>query len=69
MQPRWKSTAGIPMPPPPNSNLEYVARIRLSFGVVAGALLVGIVATIAASLLPALRVARMPIVEALRRLV
>jgi putative ABC transport system permease protein len=63
------SEVGIPMPPPPNSNLEYVARIRLSAGVVGGAAVIGILATIIASLLPAIRVSRLPIVEALRRLV
>lgn len=62
------SEMGIPMPPPPNSNLEYVARIRLSPGVIAGGALVGIVATLTASLFPALRVSRLPIVEALRRI-
>jgi putative ABC transport system permease protein len=63
------SQLGIPMPPPPNSNLEYVARIRLSPGVIGGAAAVGVLATVIASAVPALRVSRMPIVEALRRLV
>jgi putative ABC transport system permease protein len=63
------SEVGIPMPPPPNSNLEYVARIRLSVGVVAGAAAIGVIATAIASALPAFRVSRMPIVEALRRIV
>jgi putative ABC transport system permease protein len=62
------SEVGIPMPPPPNSNLEYVARIRLSPGVVAGAAIIGIVATVIASIVPAIRVSRLPIVEALRRI-
>jgi putative ABC transport system permease protein len=63
------SEVGIPMPPPPNSNLEYVARIRLSPAVVGGAVAIGILATVIASVLPAVRVSRLPIVEALRRLV
>ena len=63
------SEVGIPMPPPPNSNLEYVARIRLSPGVIGGAAAIGVLATVIASALPAIRVSRMPIVEALRRLV
>lgn len=63
------SYAGIPMPPPPNSNLEYTARIMLVPSVVAGAFFVGLIATVLASLGPAYRVSRLPIVEALRRLV
>jgi len=63
------SFVGIPMPPPPNSNLEFIARIRVVPAVFGGALLVGLLATILASLAPALRVSRLPIVEGLRRLV
>jgi putative ABC transport system permease protein len=63
------SETGIPMPPPPNSNLEYVSRIRLSTGVIVGSATIGVVATVIASFLPALRVSRLPIVEALRQLV
>ena len=61
------SLIGIPMPPPPNSNLEYVARIALVPAVVSTAFAVGLSATVLASLLPAFRVSRLPIVEALRR--
>jgi putative ABC transport system permease protein len=60
------SAVGIPMPPPPNSNLSYVAQIRLVPGVVAQAFLTGFVATVLAAVLPALRVARIPVVDALR---
>ncbi|HYX64139.1 MAG TPA: ABC transporter permease [Burkholderiales bacterium] len=63
------SYAGIPMPPPPNSNLEYTARIMLVPSVIAGAFLIGLIATVLASVAPAYRVSRLPIVEALRRLV
>lgn len=63
------SEIGISMPPPPNSNLEFVARIRLSSGVITGAIAVGVVATVMASFVPALRVTRAPIVENLRQLV
>ena len=63
------STLGIPMPPPPNSNLEYVARIRLYPSLVISAAGIGVFATVAACLIPAIRVARIPIAEALRRLV
>jgi putative ABC transport system permease protein len=63
------SELGIPMPPPPNSNLEYVARIRLSPGVLITAVAIGALATVIASVIPAVRVARIPIADALRRLV
>jgi len=61
------SSVGIPMPPPPNSNSGYTALIRVVPSVVLGAFLVGFAATIVASLLPARRVARLPVVEALRQ--
>jgi len=60
------SAVGIPMPPPPNSNLGYVAQIRLVPSVILEAAIVGIVATTLAAVLPALRVSRIPVVEALR---
>jgi len=62
------SAVGIPMPPPPNSNLEFVARIRIVPSVVAGAFTIGLVATVLASIPAAIRASRMPIVDALRRL-
>lgn len=61
------SAVGIPMPPFPNSDLSYTARIQLVPSVIAGALVVGVIATIAAALLPALRVGRIPVVDALRQ--
>lgn len=61
------SSVGIPMPPPPNANLGYTARIQIipwslltSFGV-------GFSATVLAAILPARRVCRTPVVEALRQ--
>ena len=60
------SAIGIPMPPPPNANVGFVAEIRLVPWQVAGGFAVGLVATVLASILPALRVARLPVVEALR---
>ena len=62
------STVGIPMPPPPNSNLGYMAHIRIVPSIAGGAFLVGVIATVLASLPAALRVSRLPVVEALRRL-
>lgn len=60
------SAIGIPMPPPPNADLPYVAHIRIVGSIVMGAFVVGLVATIAASVMPALRVYRTPVVDALR---
>ncbi|MBK8689422.1 MAG: ABC transporter permease, partial [Betaproteobacteria bacterium] len=57
---------GIPMPPPPNANLGYTAAIRIVPAVLAMALFVGLAATTLAGVLPAWRVSRMPIVDALR---
>lgn len=61
------SAVGIPMPPPPNANVGYVARIAVVPEVVAGALVVGLSAAVLGALLPAVRVARVPVVDALRR--
>jgi len=63
------SRIGIPMPPPPNSNIAFSASIRLTPSLVAGSFLIGVSATILSSVAPAIRVARMPIVEALRRMI
>lgn len=60
------SAIGIPMPPPPNANVGFEAQIRIVPATVAGAFAVGVVATLLASILPALKVARLPVVEALR---
>jgi putative ABC transport system permease protein len=61
------SAIGIPMPPPPNSDIPYTAHILLVPAVIAGAYAVGLFATIAAALLPATRVIRIPVVDALRQ--
>jgi putative ABC transport system permease protein len=60
------SLVGIPMPPPPNSNAGYVARIALLPSVVAQSFAAGAVATVLSGLLPAMRARRQQIVEALR---
>ena len=60
------SAIGIPMPPPPNSEIAYIAHIRIVPSVIASAFFVGLFATIAAAILPAARVRRIPVVDALR---
>lgn len=60
------SAIGIPMPPPPNGNLGYTASIRVVPWVLAMAFAVGFVATTLAALLPAYRVSRTPVADALR---
>jgi putative ABC transport system permease protein len=61
------SALGIPMPPPPNADLGYVASIRIVPAIVAIAACVGIVATLLAALLPTWRAVRTPIAAALAR--
>lgn len=60
------STIGIPMPPPPNANLGYTALIRLDTISVLSAGIIGFAACLLASLLPAHRVSKLDIGEALR---
>lgn len=61
------SVIGLPMPPPPNSNVGYVAHIRIDASVVLSAYMVGFGATVLASFLPAWRVSGIPVVDALRQ--
>jgi putative ABC transport system permease protein len=56
----------LPLPPPPNSNSGYFAGILLQPGLVFGSFVVGSVATPLTALLPARRIARVPVVDALR---
>ncbi|HEX5128030.1 MAG TPA: ABC transporter permease [Rhodocyclaceae bacterium] len=58
---------GIPMPPPPNSSQGYVASIRFTPWLVFSSALIGLIGTILASLFPAWKVSRIPVVEALRQ--
>ena len=60
------SKVGIAMPPPPNSNVGYIAIIRLMPDGVLWSCAVGFLATVAAALLPAKRVSYFPISDALR---
>ncbi|HCZ15072.1 MAG TPA: ABC transporter permease [Candidatus Accumulibacter sp.] len=61
------SAVGVPMPPPPNANLGYTAHVAIVPSQIALAFAVGFLATVLASLFPAFRVARIPVVEALRQ--
>ena len=61
------SAVGIPMPPPPNSNSGYTALVRVVPSVVGGAFAIGLLGTIAGALLPARRIVRIPVVEALQQ--
>jgi putative ABC transport system permease protein len=60
------SAIGIDMPPPPNSDVGYRAAIRVSFPNIALAAAIGVMAAVVGAILPARRLARMPIVDALR---
>ncbi|MGD9600842.1 MAG: ABC transporter permease [Gammaproteobacteria bacterium] len=60
------STIGIPMPPPPSSDVGYTARIIVVPAVLLAAFVVGWGATVIASLLPARKASGLPIVDALR---
>ena len=57
---------GIPMPPPPNSNAGYIATIRVVPEAVISGFLTGLVATVLAAIMPARRVSRIQVVDALR---
>lgn len=61
------SAIGIPMPPPPNSNVGYTAYIRIVPSVLLLSFLIGFFATLLSSLLPARGVTRLPVAEALRQ--
>lgn len=63
------SAIGIDMPPPPNSDLGYTVAIRLSAANLATAMAIGVTASVAGAVIPALRLSRMPIVDALRHAV
>jgi putative ABC transport system permease protein len=60
------SAIGISMPPPPNFEAGFTMAIRVVPSVVVVAFLLGVAGAVAASLLPAWKIARIPVVEALR---
>ena len=61
------SAIGIPMPPPPGANLSYTAHIQITVSQVLISFGVGFIATVVAAMLPAKRVTRTPVVDALRQ--
>ncbi|MBS3934996.1 MAG: ABC transporter permease [Sulfuritalea sp.] len=63
----WISTVGIPMPPPPNADKGYISKILVVPEILLLACVIGIAAAVLASLLPALKVSRMDIADALRQ--
>jgi putative ABC transport system permease protein len=61
------SSIGIPMPPPPNSDIGYTAVIRVTPADMGMGFLIALAATLLGALLPARRIARIPVVDALRQ--
>jgi putative ABC transport system permease protein len=60
------SYVGIPMPPPPGRSEGYSARIIVTVPIALSGLAVAVASTILASIYPALKASRLPIVDALR---
>ncbi len=63
------SAVGIPMPPPPNMESGYTARVALTLTAVLQAFGIGVVSATLASILPGLRFLRVSMPDALRRAV
>ena len=61
------SAVGIPMPPPPNADVGYTARIQITLAATLMAFAIGFIATVLASILPARRVTSTPVGDALRQ--
>src|SRR5438067_1070755 len=56
------SVIGIPMPPPPNADLGYTAKIEVIPFVIFGAFVVGMIAAVLAGFIAAMRVSRVSVV-------
>lgn len=61
------SIPGIPMPPPPNADQGYISRILVVPQIIGLSMGVGLLAAVIASFLPARKVSRMHIADALRQ--
>ncbi|MFN4343265.1 MAG: ABC transporter permease [Azonexus sp.] len=61
------SHVGIPMPPPPNANIGYLATIQLVPVDIARSFAIGFLATTLACIWPGIRIVRLPIIDALRQ--
>jgi putative ABC transport system permease protein len=61
------SAIGIPMPPPPNANMGYIAHIQVVPSTLLISFSIGILATVLAAVFPARHVSRVQVVEALRQ--
>lgn len=60
------STIGIPMPPPPGMTRGYTGEILISLSLAIDALILALLTTLVASIMPAWKASRMNIVDALR---
>jgi len=60
------SSIGIPMPPPPGMARGYTGEILVTWNTALEALILAVSATLFASIYPAWKASRMPIVNALR---
>ena len=58
------SVVGIPMPPPPNANLGYIAQIEIVPSALLMSCVIGFAATVLAAVVPARTCSRTPVVEA-----
>lgn len=61
------SKIGIPMPPPPNANLGYMATIQLVPSDIIISFAIGFIATTLACIWPGIRVTKLPVIDALRQ--
>lgn len=61
------SAIGIPMPPPPTSEIGYTGEIQIIPSELLISSVIGLGATVLAAILPAMHVSRTPVVESLRQ--
>jgi putative ABC transport system permease protein len=63
---RLVSEIGIPMPPPPGMARGFIGQVRVTPALLANALLLAVLTSVVASIYPAWKGSRLPIVDALR---